>query len=65
MTGRLTYDTKGNITQIKMVRWSNVDQLQDFFVDVLKDMDTLHNPPQALWEKNGEFSIFFSLVVNG
>ncbi|MES2527483.1 MAG: hypothetical protein V4598_10365 [Bdellovibrionota bacterium] len=65
MTGRLTYDKAGNITQIKMVRWSNVDQLQDFFVDVLKDMDTLHNPPQALWEKNGEFSIFFSLVING
>ncbi len=65
MTGRLTYDGKGNITQIKMVRWSNVDQLQDFFVEVLKDMDTLHNPPQALWEKNGEFSIFFSLVING
>jgi hypothetical protein len=65
MTGRLTYDSKGNIVQIKMVRWSNEDRLQDFFVDVLKDMDTLHNPPQALWEKTGEFSIFFSLVVNG
>ncbi len=65
MTGRLTYDSKGNIVQIKMIRWSNEDRLQEFFVDVLKDMDTLHNPPQALWEKNGEFSIFFSLVVNG
>lgn len=65
MTGRLTYDGKGNITQIKMIRWSNEDRLQDFFVEVLKDMDTLHNPPQALWEKNGEFSIFFSLVLNG
>lgn len=65
MTGRLTYDAKGNIKQIKMIRWSNEDRLQDFFVEVLKDMDTLHNPPQALWEKNGEFSIFFSLVVNG
>lgn len=65
MTGRVTYDNKGNIVQIKMVRWSNEDRLQDFFVDVLKEMDTLHNPPQALWEKTGEFSIFFSLVVNG
>ena len=65
MTGRLTYDSKGNITQIKMIRWSNEDRLQDFFTEVLKDMDTLHNPPQALWEKNGEFSIFFSLVLNG
>ncbi len=65
MTGRLTYDSKGNIVQIKMIRWSNEDRLQEFFVDVLKDMDTLHNPPQALWGKSGEFSIFFSLVVNG
>jgi hypothetical protein len=65
MTGRLTYDEKGNIKQIKMIRWSNQDKLQDFFLNVLKEMDTLHNPPQALWEKTGEFSIFFSLVVNG
>ena len=35
------------------------------YVDVLKDMDTLHNPPQALWEDTGEFSIYFSLIVNG
>lgn len=65
MTGRVTYDNKGNITQIKMIRWSNEQRLQDFFEDVLKDMDTLHNPPQALWERTGEFSIFFSLVLNG
>ncbi len=65
MTGRITYDEKGNIKKIKMVQWTNVDKLQNFFVDVLKDMDTLHNPPQALWEKNGEFSIYFSLIVNG
>lgn len=65
MTGRLTYDEKGNIKKIKMVQWTNVDKLQEFFVEVLKDMDTLHNPPQALWEENGEFSIYFSLIVNG
>lgn len=65
MTGRLTYDEKGNIKQIKMIRWTNVDRLQQFFEDVLKDMDTLHNPPKPLWSKTGEFSIFFSLVING
>jgi hypothetical protein len=65
MTGRLTFDEKGNLKQIKMIRWSNVDKLQEFFVDVLKNMDGVHNPPQALWEKTGEFSIFFSLVING
>lgn len=65
MTGRLTYDEKGNIKQIKMIRWSNEDRLQDFFETVLKDMDTLQNPPHALWKKTGEFSIFFSFVING
>jgi hypothetical protein len=65
MTGRLTYDERGNIKQIKMIRWTNVERLQDFFLDVLQDMDTLHNPPQALWEKTGEFSIYFSFIVNG
>jgi hypothetical protein len=65
MTGRLTYDDQGNIKQIKMIRWSNEGRLQGFFEEVLKDMDTLHNPPQALWNKSGEFSIFFSFIVNG
>jgi hypothetical protein len=64
MTGRLTYDAQGNIKQIKMVRWTNVDKLQDFFLDVLKGMDTIQNPPKSLWEKNGEFTVFFTLVVN-
>lgn len=65
MTGRLTYDEHGNIKQIKMIRWSNIDKLQDFFVDVVKEMDRLPNPPTALWQKTGEFSIYFSFVVNG
>src|SRR5690606_36035176 len=26
MTGRLTYDEKGNVKQIKMLRWSNEDK---------------------------------------
>jgi hypothetical protein len=65
MTGKLTFDGKGNIVRIQMVRTSNEKRLQGFFEDVLKDMDTLHNPPQALWSKSGEFSIFFTLVING
>ena len=65
MTGRMTFDHKGNVKQIKMVRWTNVERLQDFFVDVLKDMDTLHNPPKLLWERDKEFTVFFSLVING
>lgn len=65
MTARLTYDEKGNVKQIKMIRWTHVDKVQNFFEEVVKGMDQLHNPPKALWEKTGEFSMFFTLEING
>lgn len=63
MTARMTYDDKGNVKQIKMIRWSQVDELQNFFEDTVKGIDQLHNPPKALWEKQGEFSMFFTLEI--
>lgn len=66
MTARITYDSQGNVQQIKMIRWTHVDELQNFFEDVVKNMDQLHNPPKALWEKQGEFSMFYTLeILNG
>lgn len=64
MTARMTFDEKGNVKQIKMIRWTNIDKLQSFFEDVTKGIDQLHNPPKALWEKNNEFSMFFTLEIN-
>jgi hypothetical protein len=63
MTARLTYDEKGNVKQIKMLRWTHVDEMQNLFEDVVKGIDQLHNPPKALWQKQGEFSMFFSLEI--
>ena len=65
LTGRLVYDGQGNLKQIKMVRWTNIDKLQSFFENVLKRMDTLQNPPKELWVENGEFTVFISLQLNG
>ncbi len=65
LTGRLVYDGQGNLKQIKMVRWTNIDKLQSFFENVLKRMDTLQNPPKELWLENGEFTVFISLQLNG
>lgn len=66
MTGRVTFDTRGNIKQIKMVRWTQAEVLQGMFEEVLKSMDSVPNPPHQLWEKNGEFTVFYNLtVVNG
>ncbi|MBA2405189.1 MAG: hypothetical protein H0V66_10495 [Bdellovibrionales bacterium] len=65
MTGRLTYDEKGNLKQIKMIRWTNIDKLQGFFEQVLKRMEVMQNPPKELWQKNGEFTVFVTLQING
>lgn len=64
MTGRVTFDPEGNIKQIKMVRWSKADGLQEMFDEVLKAMDSVPNPPKLLWDKQGEFTVFYNLTVN-
>jgi hypothetical protein len=49
-----------------MIRWTHVSELQNLFEDIVKDIDQLHNPPKALWEKSGEFSMFYTLeIING
>lgn len=66
MTARVTYDSEGNVMQIKMIRWTHVNELQNLFENVVKDIDQLHNPPKALWEKQGEFSMYYTLeILNG
>lgn len=66
MTARVTYDSEGNVMQIKMIRWTHVNELQNLFEDIVKDIDQLHNPPKALWEKQGEFSMYYTLeILNG
>lgn len=64
MTGRVTFDSSGNIKQIKMVRWTQAEGLQSLFEDVLKSMDSVPNPPKKLWNKDGDFVVFYNLTVN-
>lgn len=64
ITGRVTYDFNGDIIRIENVRWSHISRLQDFFMDLLKNLNTFPNPPEDIIH-NGEFSLYFSLTVNG
>jgi hypothetical protein len=64
MTGRVTFDSEGNIMQIKMVRWSQVPELQNLFEESLKSMNRLPNPPKVLWSKSGEMVVFYTFIVN-
>lgn len=63
MVGRVIYDKDGNIIKIKMIQWTKVQKLQDFFLDVLKEMNSLPNPPKMILENN-QFTIFFALTIN-
>jgi hypothetical protein len=66
MTARVSYDQEGNVKQIKMVRWTHVNEMQNLFEDIVKSIDQLHNPPKALWERDGEFAMFYTLeILNG
>ena len=62
MTGRVTYDINGDVIRIQMMRWSDEEKLQDFFLSVLKKLNKLPNPPKAIVH-NGEFTIFYTLNI--
>lgn len=64
MVGRVVYDKNGNIVRINMMKWTQIEKLQSFFLDVLQEMSALPNPPKAIL-KDGEFTVFFALTVNG
>lgn len=64
MIGRVIYDKNGDIVKINILKWTNVRKLQDFFVEVLKEMSSLPNPPHQIL-KDEKFTVFYSLTVNG
>ncbi len=63
MAGRVIYDKNGDILKIETLRWSRVQKLQVFFMDVLKNMTSLPNPPREIL-KNEKFAINFVLTIN-
>lgn len=62
MTGRVTYDINGDVVRIQMMRWTEEEKLQEFFLSVLKKLNKLPNPPKAIVH-NGEFTIFYTLNI--
>lgn len=64
MTARLTYDTEGNVKQIKMIRWTHLDEIQDVFENSMKNLNRLNNPPKMLWSKSGEFNVFYTWIIS-
>jgi hypothetical protein len=64
VAGKITYDQNGDILKIETLKWSQIDKLQDFFMDVLKNMSSLPNPPKELVNQEDQFVINFTLTIN-
>jgi ubiquitin-protein ligase len=62
--GKVVYDKNGNVVQIKMLKWSDVQKLQNLFLNVLKGMNSLPNPPEPL-VKNDKFEIIYGVTIKG
>lgn len=63
LTGRVSYDHEGNILKIESVKWSDQKKLQAFFMNVLKNINSLPNPPKEILSGD-QFAIYFTLSVN-
>lgn len=59
-----TFDLDGNLQKIKMVRWTDRDQLQDFFVNVLDGIQSIPNPPKDIVKEKETFRVFYTLKLN-
>lgn len=64
VSGRITFDSNGDIVRINTLQWSENPQFQTFFMDLLKRIDSIPNPPKLLLSKNQTFDITFTLKVN-
>ena len=63
MVGRVIYDKNGNILKINVLKWTNIERLQGFFLEVLKEMNSIPNPPDQIL-KDDQFTVYYSLTVN-
>ena len=64
LSGKVIFDREGNIVSIKIIQWSDDDNIQALFEQTLKNMNPLYNPPKELIQENGEFALYYRLLVN-
>ncbi len=58
MRGRISYDINGNVVSIKTLKWSDSQEIQDFFVNALKDIRAIPNPPKGILTEDGFRAIY-------
>ncbi len=64
MTGRIVFDSQGNIISIKIIKSSLSDDVHELFEKTLLSIGKLPNPPKSLLNDKGELTIYYQLNIN-
>ncbi|WP_127714699.1 hypothetical protein [Halobacteriovorax sp. HLS] len=64
LNGRVTFDSNGYIIAVKIMRSSQSDEIHKLFEKTLDQMRSIPNPPKDLVQKDGTFTIYYSLYIN-
>ena len=63
MLGKITFDHKGNAQQLKVLKWARDDLTQAKFLETLKNIRKIHNPPSEIIADDKTFTIFYGLKI--
>jgi len=64
LNGRVTFDRNGDITAVKILQSTRSDEVHALFEKTLDQMRKVPNPPKDLLQKDGTFTIYYSLYIN-
>jgi hypothetical protein len=63
LRAKLTYDIQGNLQRIEFLQKADAKILQEFYQEVMNNMNKIPNPPQAILNKEDSFELIFGLNI--
>ncbi len=64
LSGRIIFDSKGNVVSIKIFQSSSNDDVHLLFEETLTQIGKLPNPPKDLVKNDGQFTIYYQMTIN-
>ena len=61
---RTTYDRNGEIVRIRTLKASRYDKHADFFLNAVRKIETIPNPPELILDERNEFHVTYHLKLN-
>ena len=65
LTGKVNYNSQGNKIELSWPQLSSNEDLNTFFAEVIKGLESLPNPPKFLFKKSPYFALNYTLFIKG